>query len=402
MRILLLCNKSPWPPAEGGPIAMYAMITGLLKAGHSVKVLAANTNKYKVNPESVPAEFRRNTNIEFVDIDLRLNVKDALVNFITGRSYHVERFRTPAFEKKLFEILQNDEFDIIQAEMLYMTVYLDLVRKYSKAVFILRTHNIEHLIWQRIALNNHNSLKRYYLKHLYLTLKQYELEMLQKTDGIVAITSTDAAFLKKHSGKTPVISIPFGIELGKYAETVAQPVGTDLFHIGSMNWFPNEEGIIWFLSKVWPLINQELPELKFYLAGREMPEWLKNLNSPGVVVVGEVPDALEFMHQHSVMVVPLFSGSGIRIKIIEAMAAGRAVISTDIGAEGIHVTHEQDILLANGVDDFIEMIKKVHDVEFRKQIGRNARELVMQEHDNSLLMKQLTAFYEEISSVMKS
>ncbi len=397
MKILLLCNKSPWPPAEGGPIAMYAMITGLIKAGHTVKVIAANTSKYRVDPASVPEAFQKQTGIEFVDIDLRIKVKDALFNFLSGQSYHVARFRTPEFEKKLIEVLTASEFDIIQAEMLYMTVYNDIIRKYSKARFVLRSHNIEHLIWQRIAINTRNPLKRYYIKHLFLTLKNYELEMLQKMDGIVAITPTDAAFFEKHSGKTPVISIPFGIEFDKYKTTVNQPAETDLFHIGSMNWFPNEEGMLWFLSKVWPLITQEMPSLKLYLAGREMPDWLRNLNSMNVEVVGEVPDALEFMNQHAVMVVPLFSGSGIRIKIIEAMAAGRAVISTEIGAEGIRVTQGEDILIANTADDFIEMIRKVQENGLRQKIGDNARKLVLDQHDNSLLMRHLTEFYQKLS-----
>ena len=397
MKILLLCNKSPWPPAEGGPIAMYAMITGLLQAGHQVKVLAANTSKYHIDPATVPADFQKQTGIEFVDIDLKIRPLDALFNFLSAQSYHVSRFRTKAFEKKLIEILQNNAFDIVQAEMLYMTVYHDVIRKYSRARFILRAHNIEHLIWQRIALNNRNPLKKYYLRHLFLTLKQFELEILPKTDGIIAITPTDAAFMEQNSGKTPVISIPFGIDLQKYKVAVPQPETTDLFHIGSMNWYPNEEGILWFLSKVWPLINQELPDLKFYLAGRRMPEWIKNLNVNGLVVAGEVPDALEFMNQHAVMIVPLFSGSGIRIKIIEAMAAGRAVISTDIGTEGIRTAHEENILIANTVDEFVEMIKKVQDADLRKQIGINARNLVLSEHNNTLLMQSLTNFYEKVT-----
>lgn len=396
MKILLLCNKSPWPPAEGGPIAMYAMITGLIRAGHTVKVISANTSKYHIDPATVPETFQKQTGIEFVNIDLRIKVKDALINFLSGQSYHVARFRTPEFEKKLIEVLSGDEFDIIQAEMLYMTVYNDIIRKYSNARFVLRSHNIEHLIWQRIAVNTRNPIKRYYLKHLFLTLKNYELEMLQKLDGIVAITPTDAAFFKKHSGKTPVISIPFGIELEKYRTIVNQPATTDLFHIGSMNWYPNEEGILWFLSKVWPLITQEMPLLKFYLAGRQMPDWLRNLNSRNVKVVGEVPDALDFMNKHAVMVVPLFSGSGIRIKIIEAMAAGRTVISTEIGAEGIRVTPGENILIANTADDFIEMIRKVQENGLRQKIGDNARKLVMDQHDNSLLMQHLTEFYHKL------
>lgn len=399
MKILLLCNKSPWPLHEGGPIAMHAIISGLLKAGHEVKVLAANTNKYFVSPESIPAEFAEKTRIEFAYIDLSVRPLGALYNLLTGQSYHVTRFLNRDFEQKLIRILKEDSFDLIQCEMLYTTVYLDIIRKYSKAPVVLRAHNIEHLIWKRIAENSHNPLKKFYLKQLYLTLRAYELEILKKVNGIVAITAKDAGFFSEYAGKTPVISVPYGRDLAKGPDKpkTEHVIVPDLFHIGSMNWIPNAEGIQWFLSMVWPELHKEFPNLKLYLAGRMMPDWLLRSEYPNVVIDGEVPDASVYMQQHSVMIVPLFSGSGIRIKIIEAMENGKAVITTSIGAEGIQYKSGVDLMIADSKEAFIAAIRKlITETEFRQTICDNARELIRSKHDNALLIRDLEAFYKNI------
>jgi glycosyltransferase involved in cell wall biosynthesis len=397
MKILMLCNKSPWPKREGGPIAMHAMISGLLQAGHSVKVLAANTNKYTVDPETIPADFREKTQIEFVDMDLSLNAAGALYNFLSRKSYHVSRFHTKAFAHKLTEILRKDTFDIIQLEMLYMATYLDVIRKYSKAAVVLRAHNIEHKIWQRIAENCPNPFKKIYLNHLYNALRRFEIGILNKMDGVIAITPVDARNLDRLSHSTNIISIPFGINLESLPEKPVQPAEASLFHIGTMNWYPNEESIKWLITEVWPKVTKRLPEIELHLAGRYMPDWLKKLSIPHVTVDGEVPDVWEYMQRFSIMVVPLFSGSGIRIKIVEAMAAGKAIITTAIGAEGINYENGQHLLIAKDANSFSDAIVRLcNDKALRDSLGENARKLIAKEHDNNKLMQKLTAFYTEL------
>jgi polysaccharide biosynthesis protein PslH len=397
MKILMLCNKSPWPKREGGPIAMHAMISGLFQAGHSVKVLAANTNKYTVDPLTIPDDFRSKTQIEFVDIDLSLSFASALFNYLSGRSYHISRFHTKAFALKLTEILKKDTYDIIQLETLQMASYLDIIRKYSKAPVVLRAHNIEHKIWQRIAENCPNPIKRIYINHLYRSLKRFEIGILNKMDGVIAITPVDARNLDRLSHSTNIISIPFGINLDTLPENPVQPDDASLFHIGTMNWFPNEESIKWLIAEVWPGVSKRLPGIELHLAGRYMPDWLKNLKISGIKVDGEVPDVWEYMQQFSIMVVPLFSGSGIRIKIVEAMAAGKAIITTAIGAEGINYENGQDLIIAKDARTFTEAIVKLcNDKQLRDNLGKNARMLITKEHDNKKLMLKLTGFYSEL------
>ncbi len=398
MNILLLCNKSPWPPKEGGPIAMNAMVTGLMEAGHLVKVLAINSNKYNIPEDSIPGEYRRRTRFETVYIDLSVKPWPAFLNLFTGRSYHVERFISEDFSSILISILKTEKFDIIQFETLFTTPYLPLIRKLSSAKLVLRAHNIEHLIWKRIAAKSRNPLKKLYLIHLWKTLRKYELEMLKQVDGIVSITGKDADSFGKMAPDTPVIGLPFGIDTGKTVAVIPaarQPV--TLFHIGAMNWIPNQEGIRWFLQKVWPVLLKKYPDLKFHLAGREMPAWLKNLKMKGVVIDGEVPDAAIYMGNHSIMVVPLFSGSGIRIKIVEGMLAGKAIVTTAIGAEGIDCNNGENILIADNRDAFIEKIGLLlENPSLIPEFGGKAHQTVIRNHDNRQLMRKISDFYRDI------
>ncbi|MCF8233461.1 MAG: glycosyltransferase family 4 protein [Bacteroidales bacterium] len=396
MKILLICNKSPCPPREGGPIAMSAIINGLIKANCQVKVLAINSNKYQVSPSEIPEEFRKKTAIEFGYIDLGIKPVKAFLNLFTGNSYHVERFINENFRKKLEQILEEDHYDIIQLETLFMSPYLDTIRKHSSAKIVLRAHNIEHLIWQRVANASRNPLKKFYLNHLSKTLKNYELSILNSFDGIATITSKDANFLKKHTG-TPIRDISFGID----PEDLPGPKNNyefpSLFHIGSMNWIPNIEGIRWFLNNVWESVHEQHPDLKFYLAGREMPEWLYHTGLPNIEVLGEVDDALDFIRSKGIMIVPLLSGSGIRIKIIEGMAMGKAIISTRIGAEGIKCRHAEHILFAEKPEEYLEAISKcVESREYSEKLGQNARKLIFEKHNNKKIIERLIGFYQEI------
>jgi glycosyltransferase involved in cell wall biosynthesis len=277
-----------------------------------------------------------------------------------------------------------------------MSPYLQTVRQYSEAKIFLRAHNIEHMIWQRIMESTENPVKKRYLKHLVDTLKDYEFQSLEKYDGIIPISDVDAKFFESITN-TPVKTISFGIDPSKIDQTTYGDPENALFHIGSMNWVPNIEGINWFLEDAWPLIHQTFPDLKLYLAGRGMPDWISQMNLENVVVVGEVPDAHEFIKSKSISIAPLFSGSGIRIKIIESMAQARAVISTTIGAEGIKYTNGENIMIADDKQAFLEAVEKLYpNPKKTKKIGENARNLILQQHNNKKLIGEMVDFYREV------
>ena len=396
MKILLLCNKPPYPASEGGPMAMNSIITGLLEAGHQVKILAINCEKFNVKESDIPDEYKRKTGIELIDVDLSIRPLKAFLNLFTKRSYHVERFISDNFKERLIEVLEKEQFDVVQLEMLYMAPYVDTIRQHSKAMIVLRAHNVEHKIWERIAKETKFFVKRWYINHLARTLKEYELNALETVDGIAAITRKDAAFFRKYCSK-PIIDIPYGVypeEFTPKSEIEGKP---KFYHIGSMNWMPNEEGISWFIDEVLPKTVEKVPDFVYHLAGRSMPEWLTTMKNPHVDVVGEVPDAKAFVANHDVAIVPLLSGSGIRIKIIESMAMGKTVITTRVGAEGILYDEEVNIIIAENKARMVEAIRSINEnPEIAVHIGQAARKLVEETYDNRKIIARLLMFYEEI------
>lgn len=375
---------------------MNSLIEGLIADGHKVKVLAANTNKYHINPEDIPADYRKKTGIELAYIDLSIKLIPAFLNLFSTKSYHVERFRSKVFKKKLTEILKTHSFDIIQIELPFMSPYLETIREHSNAKVILRAHNIEHLIWKRLTATEPNIVKKLYLQHLTKTLEMYEHNILSHYDGIVPITEKDAEYFKKVTD-VPVRAVSFGIDSKPVTEESVVETEQAVFHIGAMNWMPNEEGIKWFLDSVWPLILKEGDGIKLYLAGREMPSWLTELTVKNVIVVGEVADARDFVLSKAISIAPLLSGSGIRIKIMESMALGKAVISTTIGAEGINCTHGKNILIADSPEEFAKAVLDLYrNANKCRMMGLEARNLIRDDYDTSKIIQQLVSFYREI------
>ncbi|MBN2616228.1 MAG: glycosyltransferase [Bacteroidales bacterium] len=393
MNILFLCNKSPWPPKEGGSMAMNQLIEGLANQGHRIKVLAVNSEKFFVKQEQVPKEYLKKTDIEWIDVDLSFKPLSAFLNLFSKKSYHVSRFVSSQFQNRLTEVLKQESFDVIQLETLFMTPYISLIRKNCTAKIVLRTHNIEHLIWQRIYKQSRNPFKKFYLRHLFSTLRNYELNVIYQPDGLIPITEKDAVFFKRHTHK-PVQTIPFGMSV---SDKNPENSENALYHIGAMNWIPNVEGIRWFLNKVWPILTKQHPDLRLYLAGREMPEWMIRLKQNNVKIVGEVEDAAAFVQSKSIGIAPLFSGSGIRIKIIESMRLGKAVVSTTIGAEGIDVQNGKNILLADTPKDFAQAISYLYThTEEAAKMGKSAQEHIKENHNPDEIIKQLTGFYRQI------
>lgn len=402
MKILIICNKSPYPPSEGGPIAMNMMVEGLLEAGHQIKILAINTNKFFTPIESIPEDYRIKTGIELHYTDLSLNPFKALYCLLTNQSFHAYRFNNKSWLDPLQNILNTDDFDIVQIETLFMAHAVPFIREKSNAKIILRAHNVEHLIWKRVWETTSNHLKKWYMNHVWKTLQDYENKMLPLFDGIIAITEKDADIFRSKNLKIPVISISFGIPSEQILNEITQQTDKPVvFHIGSMDWIPNREGIQWFVENVWPLVIEKRPDAILRLAGRNMPRQLLKLKAPGVEVPGEVADARQFILQGNVMVVPLFSGSGIRIKIIEAMALGKAIVTTSIGAEGIDYQNNENLVVANEAPAMAAaIVQLLNDANYRRFLGIKAIFLAHRNHNRQKLMFKLLEYYRQIAGPM--
>jgi polysaccharide biosynthesis protein PslH len=396
MKILQLCLKPPLPALDGGCIAMNNLTQGLLAAGHKVKILTIFTHKHDFVPENMPAEYLASTDIEGVFVDTEVNFVDAFSNFMTSDSYNISRFFSTDFDIKLTKLLKKEQFDIVHLESLFMTTYLGTIRRLSKAPVVLRAHNLEYIIWEKIAAGVKNPLKRTYLKYLSFRLKNYELEMLDRVSGIAAISDEDHKRFLELGIKKPICTIPFGVDLKEYASEENEDSELALFHLGAMDWSPNIEGVTWFMNEIWPLVLQKHPDLKLYLAGRNMPENLNITGLPNIEVVGEVEDAKAFMRSKKIMIVPLRSGGGIRVKIIEGLALGKAIISTQIGAEGIDCTDHENILIAETPVQWVQAIGElITNTSLRQSLEENSKRHA-ERFNNDIIIEELVSFYKQL------
>ncbi|MFA5329268.1 MAG: glycosyltransferase family 4 protein [Prolixibacteraceae bacterium] len=390
-------NKVPWPPKDGGAIACLNMTKGFSMLGHEVTVLSMNTSKHHISLSDMPPEVSSKADFRLVEVPASISWVEAAFNLLFSRlPYNAERFISNEFNQELVKLLTDKTFDVIQLEGLYLCPYIPVIRKYSKALIAYRAHNIEYEIWERTASLS-EGLRSDYLKNLSKRIKRFEISYLNRYDLLVPITDRDGQILDALGNTKPKQTSQTGIDFASLVPTAKKLEFPSLFHIGALDWAPNQEGLIWFFDKCWPKIHSENPNLKFYLAGRNAPEWFeRHIKVAGVEYLGEINDAYDFINSKAVMVVPLFSGSGMRIKIIEGMALGKPIVTTDIGTEGIPTSNGHNILIANDADQFIEAVTRLlNDRELSDRIGKNAIGFIQEKFDNLSQAGALIEFYKQ-------
>ena len=356
MKILILCKKFPYPLKEGEPIAISYLCRSLRKTGCSISLLVLNTSKHHFDYKQLPASENYFDEIHSVDINNNITFWGALKSFISCKSYILSRFYSKAYEVKLKEVLKNGNFDVVQLETIYMAHYIAVIKGNSNAVIALRAHNVEHKIWEKVASDS-SFVRKWYLNHQNVYLKKFELEKINQCDILVAITGDDLHNFRELGFLKKGIAVPVGFDVEKYLTDFSP--GTEqqsIAFIGALDWMPNQFGIVWFIEKVWHKVNEKFPMMDLHIAGKNTPSWMKKKSNQNIIIHGEVPDAKAFINQHPVLIAPLFSGSGIKVKVLEGLALGRAVITTSIGVEGISAKHAQHLFIANTEDEFYDCI----------------------------------------------
>jgi polysaccharide biosynthesis protein PslH len=395
LKILQLTRKVPWPYVDGESMAVRFMVKGMNKAGVSWDILAMNTTKHQVDREQatdiLKADYR---DIDFVEIDNRLKIIPLIKNLIANRSYHISRFVSEAYREKLIQKLRYNQPDIVQLESLYLAPYIDTIREYSDAKIVLRAHNIEWQIWERVAESTSNPVKKLYLNIAWKQLKRFETETLRKIDALVPISRLDEAAFNSMGYTCPVFYFPIGIDTRFFDYRLPDFSRPLMLHfIGSLDWIPNIEGITWFVNEIWPKIRTLFPNTGLRIAGRNTPPEIYQLAGNGVEVEGEVADAIAYVQAGQVSIVPLLSGSGMRAKIIEAMALGSIVISTSIGAEGIPATHRESILFADTGQEFADALSFIQrNPDKAAEMSLKARRLVEEHFDVFTFSKGYSTF----------
>jgi len=294
---------------------------------------------------------------------------------LRGRPHTLWKYYSPKVEAGLRRIVGSQPFDVIVCDFLTPAGLIDWDCGIPTVLF---THNVEARIWERLYKVTPNPLLRLASYLEYKALARAERRYVKQADEVLTVAQTDRDFFVAFVDPDRVTSISTGVDLTTFQPNPSAEVPKNIVFTGSMDWLPNEDGVLWFVQEIFPRIRTRVPEATFTIVGRRPSGAVKALEKEdGVLVTGTVAEIPPYLHQGSVYVVPIRSGSGTRLKIFEAMAAGKAIVSTTIGAEGLPVEHGTNVRLADTVEAFAdEVVDLLGSTEDRARLGSNARTLV--------------------------
>ena len=400
LRILHIVKKVPYPVKDGEAVANNSLSRSMESAGCNVDLLAINTKKHYTDHSLAKAHLDQYTQIEIVDIDTTPSLIGILKSLWKGGSYLIDRFDHPEVHKALIQMISMSNYDIIQLESIYKAPYINTIRMHSTAKIVLRAHNVEHVIWKRLAVGERRWGRRWAMRGLSHQLGYYERQAINRVDLVTSVSPIDQVQLQSWAVGVTVKYQPIGINLDLYKVRTAEKSGKIIIgFIGSLDWRPNIEGIEWFLGMSWPTLLNKHQAVEFRIAGRNISEEQLRTYAKiaGVRVLGEVEDSHDFINQCDILITPLFSGSGMRVKIIEAMALCKPVVTTGMGLEGIPAIDRQHIIVANTALEFADGISEMIDQPaLRAQIGREARSFIEQNFNIDQLTKDLISEYSNL------
>ncbi len=420
MKVLQLYYKMPFPMHDGGAYSIYSSSLSLISQDIDLTILAMNMKKAPTSEDLIPPDFKSKTRFKSIVVDNRVKPLNALLSLIGKKSYFAGRFISKDFSNSLIALLIENEFDLVQLEHLYLCQYIDVVRKYSNARIALRAQNVEHKIWQHYASKRTNPFLKFYLTLESTKLKEFEEKMCCLVDGIISLTEEDGAYFKSvnlktsaalgpmHKNNIKVRAIPIGIiPNGSTGQSSGNQEGLPLvYHLGSMDWRPNAEGIRWFIKDVLPLIVDKMPDIRVHIAGRNMPSWFFGQKCKNLIVDTNIIDSAEYQRDKAIMVVPLLSGSGIRVKILEGMALGKTIIATSLAATGIvnkehdNISGEEEpVIIADSPNEFAEQVcKYASSAELCREIGDRAFKRASEEYNIKNIGASIVSFYKQLAN----
>ncbi len=386
MNLLILSHKPPYPIIDGGCHAMDRFLRDLIKTFPSskIKYLCIATQKHPFKTNEIPKDLGANISFSPVEISTRINPWAAFIQLLKNESYHVSRFKQNVILKKIQAIAQVDSIDYIFFESIFCGAFINEIIRLSDARRILRSHNVEHLIWKKLASNSKNPLKKWYFNHLSKTLRAFELEFISKNDHVFAISPNDNQYFKD-KGIQQANYIPVSMQ-GNQSKNIR---ANAICFLGAYNWMPNKEGLLWFTKEVFPLLKQKHPQLMLHVAGSFSEEIQLHLeHKKQIKIHGFVQSSRAFISMHGIFVAPILSGSGVKMKVLEAMSLGVPCVLSKHAAEGLDLP--QIIPVCRNNQEFITQVSLLLQNErLAKKVGAAGLTYIKENYASGLVSKKI-------------
>ncbi len=414
MNILFLSQLLPYPLDSGAKVKTYHTLR-LLSERHRVTLLTFLRNERE--RDFLPHLEGMCEQVKTCPLP-RSRGRDArslLGALASGRSFLVERDFTPAMEALVQEYLGREEIDVVHADRLQMTQY---VRHCNGARRVLDQHNVESEIVQHLAARA-AGIRKFLLRQEYRNLRRVEAQSCARFQHVMCVSERDRQGLERllreecarsasgqpdgAAGRPRMHVTPIGVDCTEIKPPGAPKEEGRLLFVGPLNWPPNAEAVMWFVKEVWPQIQRRRPQAKFRVVGANAPRAVRQMaRAPGIELAGYVEDLLPELGRATAMVVPLQAGSGLRVKILTAMAAGLAVVSTSVGYAGIEAVPGEHLLVADRAEEFAQAVISLLDNRARRRgLEQAGRQLVETRYDWPVVGRKLQEVYEGIEKTAR-
>ncbi|MFL5615327.1 MAG: glycosyltransferase [Gemmatimonadaceae bacterium] len=379
MHLLWLKTELLHPLDKGGRIRTYQMLRQLLRH-HQITYLTLDDGNRAPDAVERAAEYCT----DLVRVPLRTSAKgsmrfyaELLKNLFSPLPYAVAKYRSSAMEQTIHRLVERDTPDLLVCDFLAPSVNVPDDLPVATVLF---QHNVEAMIWQRHAAVATGRLRRAYLERQWRRMHAYERAQCRRVGHVVAVSAEDAAWFASEYGTSAVSHVPTGVDTEYFRPSGQVPrAPREIVFIGSMDWMPNEDAVRYFTGAILPIVQAQVPDVRFTIVGRNPSPSIQSLadGHPQVHVTGTVPDVRPFLERAAVVVVPLRIGGGTRLKIFEAMAMENAIVTTTIGAEGLPVRDGEHLLIADSSDAFAAaVLRLLRDPAARESLGERAATLV--------------------------
>lgn len=396
MRILWVKVGGLWPLNTGGRLRSFHVLSELSRR-HRVTLLT--THGPGEDPQGLAAHLPRCESV--------LSLPYAIPKLGTGRfalallrswfsplPVDLSKFRVAALSKMVRERLGAGQADLCVADFLSATPNVPLA---SPVPVVFFAHNVEHMIWKRLSQIENRPLRRIALKLEWRKMRRYEAKTCARANLTLSVSDKDRELLALAAPGARLCTIPTGVDTSYFTPNGTRETRAHLVFTGSMDWHPNEDAVLYFMNAILPRVRNEVPEVSFSVVGRSpTPRLLAAAREGGVKITGTVDDIRPYVSEAAVYIVPIRVGGGTRLKIFEALAMGKAVVATTVGAEGLPLVPGEHFIQADDPSEFARaVISLIRDARRRKTLGLAGRRLVEQRYSWTQVAREFEAGCEE-------
>lgn len=420
MNILFLTQIVPYPPDAGPKVKTWHVLRYLVEAGHDVTLLT-----YVREEERQHLPVLENLCRQVVSVPIRRSrFKDIgymLRSFLTGRPFLIERDDLPGMRSAVHSLLESSKFDVIHADQLGMVQFafaerhpLPSTDQHPAVVF--DAHNA---VWTIVERSRETAawFLRPVLWREAAALKRYEGRLIAACDHTLAVTEIDKEALLQAAKATDlgaaqqqalarrISVVPIAVDTGELPPAIRRPLSNRIVTLGTLHYPPNADGIRWFTERVFPVIQQTIPQASLTIIGKNPPAdflQLAEQQPDSIQVTGYVPELDPYMDSAAIMVVPVRAGGGMRVRILEAFARAMPVVTTTVGLEGIQAQAGREVLIYDQPENFAQgVIELLQNPDLQEKLAKNGRELAEKQYDWQVVLQQMDAVYLELSARRK-